>query len=751
MSIWKTRPLSFLILLSLGGFSLFAVQQTWVRITLMLCIAAGLVCLLLYLLFRRRNLSIAIAAIAVYAISLCLSFLYFDVWFFPERRFESESVKITATVTRANDNEYYTYLTVKTTSVQGAPLSRYRILLTSESGVGAELEVGDVIDATVHFTPYHEKYQTAEEQTYAMASGQNAVGELIEYTLLSHKQRPVMRVIAHIRQHLSELVYEKCDTDSGALFLALFAADRTYLSPALSRNFRRIGISHLLVLSGMHLSILALLIHRLLSLLGIERRTRIGILLVFVLFYMGITGFPISVVRAGVMLIIGSVYYLFALPHDSVTTLAIAVFLIVLIEPYALLDVSLLLSALATLGILEGGELLRAKQEKKGWRALLYPVLVSVVLTLFAMAYTTVITVLSFEEVSLLSVPATLIFSVLIEMYIYLGLLVVALPFIPFLPYILSYFYGIIDKFSSLLSDIPYASVSVDFRAVTILAILFGVCLLLCLLLEGRAAHVAKIVTLLLFVSVYATALTLHVSTLYTDDVIYYGAQQSEFILEKSQGDTLLLDFSSYGESYARRTLKAMQKEKITRLDGYAVFSYGYLLTDTLNLLLSNFPIETLYLPIPVEESEEDIYRQVVECVTRYRTKIVTYQRDSVIQNGEMKNTILSITARSKGQRPILTITHKEHLYFYAASGAITYSTNSKTVAQARENCRVAIYGYRGRAYENPLYISYLPPATKMIIAAGNNINIKWTVAEELNPKNALLYAAWRLSLLNVE
>lgn len=749
MALWKTRPLSFLILLSLSGLSIFAIERVWVRVTLMLTIAAGLTVLLLYLHAKRRNLSIAIAALALYAVSVLVSLVYFNVWFFPDERFEGESVRITASVTQANENEYYTLITVKTRDIEDKPFSAYRLILTSESGIGSELIVGDVIEATVKLTPLRDECATNEELRRAMASGLNAYGELVEYKTLSHKDRPLLHFIEKMRTNLSQWVYRLCDADSGALFLALFAADRTNLSGALTRSFRRIGISHLLALSGMHLSILALLIHKLLSLIGVHRRARIGILLAFVVSYMAFTGFPISVVRAGIMLIIGSIFFLFALPQDSITTLSLAVLLIVIAQPYALLDVSLLLSALATLGILQGGERMKKYSPKKGVRALLYPILLSLTLSLFAMAYTTAVTVLGFDEISLFGALSTLLFSLLIELYIYLGLLVIALPFLSFLPHILSFIYTIIFEFSHILSDIPYASVSVDFPLVTILAIAFIASLILYLMLHGRAAKVAGITAITLFSAVYITALILHISSVYTDDIVYYGDKSSEFILEKSEGESLMLDFSSYGKKYAKRTISAMHEEHITRFDGYMVFSYGYLLCETLENLLYNFPIDTLYLPSPIEESERDIFLLVLECCAEYKTKIITYQRDSVIQSGEITNTVLSITPRSKGQLPILTITDGKDSYFYAGSGAINYSSNSKAVAAARESARVAIYGYRGRAYENPLYISYLPPATEKIIVSGNNVNIKWTIEKELLLKGGLLYSPWRLSLLD--
>ena len=106
----------------------------------------------------------------------------------------------------------------------------------------------------------------------------------------------------------------------------------------------------------MHLAILAAAIFGIFRLLRLNKRLSYVFVMLFTLFYMLLTGMPSSVMRAGLMVIISSLLFIFATTSDSLTNLLLSFFIIILIEPYAIYDLSLLLSAFATFGIIEANK-----------------------------------------------------------------------------------------------------------------------------------------------------------------------------------------------------------------------------------------------------------------------------------------------------------------------------------------------------------------------------------------------------------
>jgi predicted membrane metal-binding protein len=194
-------------------------------------------------------------------------------------------------------------------------------MLEATPELAGELDIGDIIVGKVSLIPLEEALDSGERIRSTMADGIHSYGELTACEVVGQRSFPVRKAIESLRLRLREFILRTLGSESGGLFLALFAADRSYLDGKLSLDFRRIGISHLLALSGMHLAILSFFIHRLLSLLHIKKMARTVIVMLFVILYMFFTGFPLSVVRAGVMLFFVSLYYLLALPRDSLTVL----------------------------------------------------------------------------------------------------------------------------------------------------------------------------------------------------------------------------------------------------------------------------------------------------------------------------------------------------------------------------------------------------------------------------------------------
>lgn len=136
------------------------------------------------------------------------------------------------------------------------------------------------------------------------------------------------------------------------LMRGILLGDKSMLDADIEENFSHIGISHILAVSGMHLSILAGMVQLIMvRLLGRRRMGAVAVMLVTLL-YGGVTGFSVSVVRSLVMhwMMCGAI--LLMRDYDGPTALSLGVSGILLANPFGVWDVGLQLSALSTLGIL---------------------------------------------------------------------------------------------------------------------------------------------------------------------------------------------------------------------------------------------------------------------------------------------------------------------------------------------------------------------------------------------------------------
>jgi ComEC/Rec2-related protein len=134
-----------------------------------------------------------------------------------------------------------------------------------------------------------------------------------------------------------------------AVPLALLLGERGTLDLPTREAFTRLGITHLLALSGQHLGFLAGALVLLMRAIRSRRRAWIVIALCF---YVGLAGFILSLYRALVMVLILAAAVGVRRPLRPITALVDAFFLMLLAFPFALFSVGFQLSFLATVGVL---------------------------------------------------------------------------------------------------------------------------------------------------------------------------------------------------------------------------------------------------------------------------------------------------------------------------------------------------------------------------------------------------------------
>ena len=144
------------------------------------------------------------------------------------------------------------------------------------------------------------------------------------------------------------------DDRSYGLVKAMLLGRRDDLRSDQIDDYTTSGTVHILSVSGMHVAMIFLVIS---FLLGWMKRFRGGKFLYLftvsslLFFYSMVTGFPPSVQRATVMCVVLVMAEVFGKKHNSVNTLGVSAFLILLFDPMALYDVGFQLSYLAMLGI----------------------------------------------------------------------------------------------------------------------------------------------------------------------------------------------------------------------------------------------------------------------------------------------------------------------------------------------------------------------------------------------------------------
>lgn len=175
---------------------------------------------------------------------------------------------------------------------------------------------------------------------------------------------------ARLQKRLSAALRKGMAQGPAGVLAAMVLGDRTHLSKDLRSAYRAAGLSHVLVVSGMHVSILCgdvlgrLLPNRKKRLRGYTgRRVRALFSAVLALLLVGVTGFTPSVLRAAGAVWLSALGVWVYGPPDALTSLGVAGVLMTAGNSYAVCDVGFQLSFAAVVGTLAGGAVVRRSQE----------------------------------------------------------------------------------------------------------------------------------------------------------------------------------------------------------------------------------------------------------------------------------------------------------------------------------------------------------------------------------------------------
>jgi len=134
---------------------------------------------------------------------------------------------------------------------------------------------------------------------------------------------------------------------------AIILGDRSELDLETKNLFSQTGISHIISISGMHISIVSILTFWILIYFGLSRKKAFYFIVIFLIFYLCLIGFIASAIRAVIMGLILMYGYKEGRLANSGRALVFAAGILLLINPRLLRwDVGFQLSFLATFGII---------------------------------------------------------------------------------------------------------------------------------------------------------------------------------------------------------------------------------------------------------------------------------------------------------------------------------------------------------------------------------------------------------------
>ncbi len=421
----------------------------------------------------RKIISGTFAAAFALAFGIGCAFLFSYVTYTtrlaPYLDLDGQTVPFSGHVEEVSYSKPYTGVYVMETDRLGTKDERIRI----ELNAGGGFVRGDVIRGNAEIKlPYNENGKPTGFGKALLADSIVLQAYSEDTHLAGTYTFPFFGKLRDIRSRLTSYLVDMLGADNGGFSAALILGDRSYLPARVQRDFKRLGVSHILALSGMHLAVICSLLYFLTK--PLNAYIRCAIQSGFVLFYMIFTGFSPSVARAGIMLLVASLAVLLKRKSDMVTSIGIAVTVITLIDPFAPGDVGLQLSAGAVMAIaLATGRAKKRELKPLKHTAFLSPkrvlkaALSAVFISLAVIIFLLPLEYLYYSSVSPLAPFSSLVLSFFSSVLLWLLPLVFLFGPLPYLGdaiiFIVSRLCGAVFGISSTLSRIPEVCVTIKY------------------------------------------------------------------------------------------------------------------------------------------------------------------------------------------------------------------------------------------------------------------------------------------------
>ncbi len=251
------------------------------------------------------------------------------------------------------------------------------------------------------FVKVHGDRRPLDEQRQGRVAWQHVVGEFrLEWASDVWAGGPVDRASNRVRVAI-ERGAAVLPGDDGSLFRGLVVGDDRHQPPEMIRRFRASGLSHLTAVSGQNVSFVLAAAGPLLRVL--RPWSRWVITLGLIAWFVSLTRFEPSIVRAGTMAALSATAFVLGRERAPGRILCLAVTGLLLIDPLIVRSVGFWLSVGATAGVATAGPWLGHRLRRLG------PLAMPVGVTLGAQLGVVIPALLVFGRLPLVSVPANLL------------------------------------------------------------------------------------------------------------------------------------------------------------------------------------------------------------------------------------------------------------------------------------------------------------------------------------------------------
>ena len=738
MDIFRGRPLalaSFLFILFL--FVSFFLERVFKIVLIFVCILIFLISAVLFVFKKKmRNALIYVILSAVFvSFSSFSAYRTFDIGYHGFEQYVGTGGNICATVEKINYlSDYSSYAVIGVYNIDGKDVDTKMKL---ECSYLFPYDVGDRFYAEVDFSALEDNINGYHEKLVGISKGQSLVAlshsaDSLEF--LGEKETDIFDIAFLLNQRLDGILEDMIGKKSSGISRAILLANTEGLSLKAERDMRCIGITHLLALSGMHLTVLIGNTDRLFILLRLPKKPRLFVLLLLTCAYVILTGMQLSMVRSAIMLFMAYLAFWLGRERDMLTSLFFAVALICLVNPGALFDVGLELSFLSMLGITVFGDAVSNLFEKLFEkipsdivrRAATY-ICVSICVTLIATISVLPAVWFYFGETSLAATLGNLILSPFADAILFLSPLVIIFCRIPFVGSAIAFLVGgLSDLMLSICSHLAenrgvMLSLKYPFAKYIVIGMSLVIFILIVVKLEKK-----RIIFLPVLMGVLAFVICLGAYTRQNEGRInasFVSDGNNDGFAVVSRGRALLCDISSGSYSFCRDLVSEAKALAVCDIEVYMLTHIHDRHIAAFDRMSDAIYVRNVLVPLPQNEDEASMISIFADIAKD--KDIDVYMYDPTIENEfefmDVEIDMLPLARIKRSVQPIVCMSLENNSSRLTYIGASAHeSVLYESVEALACESDVLVFGIHGPKYKSGyLYKDLSEKLSSVVFADG--------------------------------
>lgn len=370
-------------------------------------------------------------------------------------------------VSDKRDKEYKEVYDLDVKKIDGVKIKKSKkYLLNIKKSKEMNIKFGDYIkiNAKIELPSKARNYMGFDYQRYLKSKKIIATISDVENMeiLDANKANIAENIFNSVRNNIKENMYKLLPKDVRELAVGMMIGDKDELDANIAEDFKNSNLTHMLAVSGAHISYVILGLNLMLKKAG--NRFRKIFIICFLIFFVGVTDFTPSVQRASIMAILMLVSTMLYRSQDTYTSIAFSGLVILVINPYSFFDIGFQLSFGGTIGIVLMYNNLMKRFKTKG--KLKGYIVSSICVSVCANLIIIPIMAFNFNTVSLTFWISNLLAGPFLGVIIILGLCIYLLSFVIFpvakiISIPLKYLIYILLVIVKYCSKIPFSSITI--------------------------------------------------------------------------------------------------------------------------------------------------------------------------------------------------------------------------------------------------------------------------------------------------